>query len=370
MLDAGTISRREVSTVNPLMVSVTGETRPGRPAVVALGGGTGLPVVLRSLKNRLYSGVLHDVSKFKQSRKGLTAIVTVTDDGGSSGRLRRDLEILPPGDIRNCLSALSDNSALSNDLFQYRFKKGNGLTGHNMGNLLLAALTDLKGDFMQAVECCSEIMNVRGQILPSTRTDVSLSARFVDGTVIKGESAIVKYRGRMERLFLHPEHTETHPSAISAIERADAIILGPGSLFTSVIPNLLVKDIFSAIRRSRAKKIYICNLMTEPGETDGYTASDHVRAIFNHAEHGFFQYVVINNGRVPDTLLEKYACEGFQPVLIDSEKINAFGLTAVLADVISGEEGKIRHDEDKLGRVLMDLINPPKPDLSFPSSVL
>ncbi|MEJ2684602.1 MAG: YvcK family protein [Candidatus Sulfobium sp.] len=359
MLDASTIRRLERSAESQLPMRITEEARPGRPEIVALGGGTGLPVVLRSLKNRLYSDVVHDAGPYKRSGKRLTAIVTVTDDGGSSGRLRRDLNILPPGDIRNCLSALSDNSALSNDLFQYRFERGSGLTGHNMGNLLLAALTDLKGDFVQAVECCSEMMNVRGQILPSTRTNVSLFAKFTDGTIVKGESAIVKHRGRLERIFLYPKYTETHPSAISAIEKADAIVLGPGSLFTSVIPNLLVKDIFSAIRRSRAKKIYVCNLMTEPGETAGYAASDHVRAIFDHAGQGFFRYVILNNGRVPGALHEKYAREGFHPVRIDKEKISALGLTAVVADVISGEQGKIRHDEDKLGRVLLDLICPP-----------
>lgn len=369
MLDAGRISHREGPAISTPLVGMPGEASPGCPGIVALGGGTGLPVVLRSLKNRLYSGS-HDTSTLKRNGKGLTAIVTVTDDGGSSGRLRRDLEILPPGDIRNCLSALSDHSALSNDLFQYRFKKGNGLTGHNLGNLLLAALTDLKGDFTQAVECCSELMNVRGQILPSTRTDVSLFARFSDGTVVKGESAIVKHCGRLERLFLQPQHTETHPSAISAIDKADAIILGPGSLFTSVIPNLLVRDIFSAIRRSRAKKIYVCNLMTQPGETDGFNASDHVRAIFDHAERGFFDYVILNNGKVPDALQKKYASEGFQPVRMDSEEISSLGLTGVVADVISGERGQIRHDEDKLGRVLLDLISPPQPNLSISSSVM
>jgi uncharacterized cofD-like protein len=339
-----------------LSAGITEEAKHRRPEIVVLGGGTGLPVVLRSLKNRIYPGSVHDAGAGELNGKELTAIVAVTDDGGSSGRLRRDFNILPPGDIRNCLSALSDNSALSPDILQYRFKRGNGLTGHNMGNLILAALTDLTGDFVAAVECCSKMMNVRGQILPSTPTNVSLFARFMDGRIVWGESAIAKYQGQIKHVFLYPGHTDTHPSAIRAIERADAIVIGPGSLFTSVIPNLLVKNIFSAIRRSGAKKIYICNLMTEPGETDCYTASDHVRAIFDHTEYGFFRYIVVNKGKVPDALRKKYACEGFHPVRLDREEIRDLDLTAVVADVISGEGGKIRHDETKLRRLLMELI--------------
>ncbi len=356
MLDLSAVPCRNGAAERLPLRSIVKEAGLRLPEIVALGGGTGLPAVLRCLKARLYPGPVHQAGSEDLNRKRLTAIVTVTDDGGSSGRLRRDFNILPPGDIRNCLSALSDKSALSPGLLQYRFKKGNGLAGHNIGNLLLAALTDLQGDFMEAVECCSRMLNVQGQIIPSTPSDVSLFARFMDGRVVRGESAIVKYGGQIKRVFLYPRHTDTHPSAIRAIERADAIVVGPGSLFTSVIPNLLIKDIFSAIKASRAKKIYICNLMTEPGETDGYTASDHMRAIFDHTEYGFFQYAILNKGKVPHGLQKKYASDGFYPVRLDREEIRKLNLTAVVADVISGEGGKIGHDEDKLGRLLMELI--------------
>jgi uncharacterized cofD-like protein len=356
MLDLSAASCRNGTAEILPLASIAEAPGPRRPDIVALGGGTGLPAVLRGLKDRLYPGSVREAGSEELNGKRLTAIVTVTDDGGSSGRLRRDFNILPPGDIRNCLSALSDKNALSPGLLQYRFKKGNGLAGHNIGNLLLAALTDLKGDFVEAVECCSRMLKVQGQIFPSTPSNVSLLARFMDGRIVRGESAIVKYRGQIKRVFLHPRHPDTYPSAIRAIERADAIVIGPGSLFTSVIPNLLIEDIFSAIKASRAKKIYICNLMTEPGETDGYTASDHMRAIFDHTEYGFFQYVILNKGKVPDGLQKKYAYDGFYPVRLDREEISHLDLTAVVADVISGAGGKIRHDEDKLGRLLMELI--------------
>lgn len=345
---------RSAQGLPPVGIAEEGTLR--HPRVVALGGGTGLPVVLRSLKKSLYPGPFNNFVGVEPNGKELTAIVTVTDDGGSSGRLRSDFNILPPGDIRNCLSALSDNSVLSTDVLQYRFKKGNGLIGHNMGNLLLAALTDLKGDFLDAVECCGRMMNVQGSILPSTPTNVSLSAMFTDGTIVRGESAIVKYRGRIRRVFLHPSHPDTHPSAIRAIERADAIVIGPGSLFTSIIPNLLVENIFSAIKKSRAKKIYICNLMTEPGETEGYTVCDHINAVFDHTEYGLFQYVIVNKGRIPDDLRNRYACQGVQPVRLDRKEMGQLDVTAVLADVISVEGGRIRHDEGKLGRLLMELV--------------
>lgn len=338
---------------------VAGGFWSGRPRIVALGGGTGLPVVLRSLRTILDLDPFYGSAENETDEKVLTAIVTVTDDGGSSGRLRRDFNILPPGDIRNCLSALSDNSVLSSDLLQYRFKGENGLSGHSIGNLLLAALTDLEGDFLQAVESCSRMMNVRGQIIPSTRNDVSLFAMFTDGSIVMGESAIAKYGGKIKRVFLYPRHIDTHPAAIRAIEKADAIVVGPGSLFTSIIPNLLVADIFSAIKRSKAKKIYICNLTTEQGETDGYAASDHIRAILDHTEYGLFQYVILNKGKIPGHLQKNYAYEGLQPVRLDRKVIRELDVTTVIADVITAEGGKIRHDENKLGRLLMEVIQSP-----------
>ncbi len=325
-----------------------------RKRVVALGGGTGLPVVLRSLKHRLFPPLPSRISA--RDRERLTAIVTVTDDGGSSGQLRRDFNIIPPGDIRNCLTALSGNNALSSELFQYRFERGEGLAGHSLGNLLLAALTDLKGDFMEALDYFSKILDIRGRIVPLTSMNVSLVARFMDGHVTKGESSIVREQGKIKYVFLTPVYPEPLPTAVNAIEKADAIIIGPGSLYTSIIPNLLISEIREAIRLSGAKKIYICNLMTEPGETDHFTATDHIKAIYDHAEYGLFHYVILNEARMPADLEESYMEQGYHPVSYDIDEIKALGLTSVVADVVSGESDKLRHDEDKLGRLLIELI--------------
>lgn len=327
---------------------------PIEPRVAALGGGTGLPVILRSLKGILFPPSSEYFSEYDSDK--LTAIVTVTDDGGSSGRLRKDFNILPPGDIRNCLSALSDNNTLSSDLFQYRFEKGDGLAGHSLGNLFLTALADIKGNFMQAIQCCSQIIGVKGQVLPFSSRNVTLVARFTDGWVIRGESAIARHKGSIRQVFLNPPFPDPLPSAIDAIEKADVIIIGPGSLYTSIIPNLLVKGIARVIKKSKAKKIYICNLMTEPGETDGYTATDHIRAIFDHTEYGLFQYVILNKMKVSSNLLKTYIDQGSYPVSYAIEEIRDHGVTSIVADVMSEKGNEIRHDEDKLSRLLIELI--------------
>jgi uncharacterized cofD-like protein len=320
--------------------------------VVALGGGSGLPSVLRSLKDRLFS----PSSGSLNGHDRLTAIVTVTDDGGSSGRLRSDFNMLPPGDIRNCLSALAEDSALISDLFQYRFEKGNGLNGHSLGNLLLTAMTHLRGNFAEAVQCCGDIMKVKGRILPCTAENVVLGARFGDGLVIKGETCIAGHRGRIQQVFLMPSQPAPLPQTLDAIEKADAIIIGPGSLYTSVIPNLLVKGIASAIRRSTAKKIYICNLMTEPGETDGYSATDHIKAIFDHTEYDFFQYVIVNNGKISHMPARSYAAQGYHPVQYNIDELRDLGLTSIAVDLVSNKGNKVRHNEDKLGKILTELL--------------
>ena len=322
--------------------------------VVALGGGSGLPAVLRSLKDRLFP--FPSCSLSDKNRERLTAIVTVTDDGGSSGRLRGDFDMLPPGDIRNCLSAMAENSDMMYDLFQYRFDKGNGLNGHSLGNLLLTAMTHLRGNFLEAVSCCGNIMKVKGRALPSTSENVVLGAKFRDGLAIRGETCIAGHRGRIQHVFLIPSHPAPLPQTIEAIEKADVIIIGPGSLYTSIIPNLLVKDIAAAIRRSVAKKIYVCNLMTEPGETDGYTATDHVRAIFDHTEYGFFQYVLVNNGPFSQAAWTCHADRQCFPVQYDIDELRDFGLTSIAVDLVSDRVDKIRHDEDKLGRILAELL--------------
>ena len=322
--------------------------------VVALGGGSGLPAVLRSLKNRLFPLPSYPLSNHDRER--LTAIVTVTDDGGSSGRLRSDFNMLPPGDIRNCLSALAEDSALISDLFQYRFEKGNGLNGHSLGNLLLTAMTHLKGNFLEAVQSCSDIMKVKGRILPFTSDPIVLGAKFRDGLAIRGETCIAGHGGSIEKVFLIPSHPTPISQTIVAIEKADAIIIGPGSLYTSVMPNLLVQEIASAIRRSVAKKIYICNLMTEPGETDGYTATDHIKAIFDHTEYDFFQYVIVNNGKISHTLCNSYADQECHPVRYNIGEMRDLGLTSIAVDLVSEQGNKVRHDEDKLGRILTEIL--------------
>jgi uncharacterized cofD-like protein len=338
------------------MVSPQGKkvSHASMPRVVALGGGTGLPIVLRSLKNRLFSA--SSMSGRNGDRDRLTAIVTITDDGGSSGRLRRDFNILPPGDIRNCLFSLSDESIQISNLFQYRFDRGNGLSGHSLGNLLLTALTHVKGNFLEAIRCCSEIMRVKGQILPFTSEDVVLGARFRDGLVVKGETFITGHRGRIQNIFLIPADPAPLPQTIEAIEKADAIIIGPGSLYTSIIPNLLANGITREIRKSKAKKIYICNTMTEPGETDGYTASDHIRAIYDHTEYGLFQYILLNKGKISSRFQNAYETEGACAVTHDIEELRHLGLTSVVADLITERDSQIRHDEEKLGRLLLELI--------------
>ena len=230
------------------------------------------------------------------------------------------------------------------------------MAGHSLGNLLLAALTDLKGDFMEALDYFSKILDIRGQIVPLTSMNISLVARFMDGHVTKGESSIVRERGKIKYVFLTPVYPEPVPTAVNAIGKADAIIIGPGSLYTSIIPNLLISEIREAIKLSGAKKIYICNLMTEPGETDHFTATDHIKAIYDHAEYGLFHYVILNKARMPADLEKSYMEQGYHPVSYDIDEIKALGLTSVVADVVSGESDKLRHDEEKLGRLLTELI--------------
>jgi uncharacterized cofD-like protein len=327
--------------------------RNGSFRVVALGGGTGLPTVLRSLKKRLFSPLSQGFNISDMER--LSAIVTVTDDGGSSGKLRRDYDILPPGDIRNCISALSDSDIFSEDIFQYRFEKGDGLAGHSLGNLFLTALADLKGNFIEAIQQCCQIMNIKGHIVPSTSTSVYLKAFFSDGNIIKGETSIVTHRGKIKRVSLIPSYPEPVPAALDAIQKADAIIIGPGSLYTSIIPNLLITEITDMIMASKAKKIYISNLMTEPGETDGFTTLDHIKAIYDHAEYGLFNYVIVNNKKVLPDIQKTYAEQGSYPVHYCVDELRGFDLTTIAADLLS-EGNTIRHDEEKLGHLLMELL--------------
>jgi uncharacterized cofD-like protein len=282
----------------------------------------------------------------------LAAVVTVTDDGGSSGRLRRNYKVLPPGDIRNCLVALSADEDLLGHLFQYRFPRGPGLGGHSFGNLFLTALTAVTGDFAKAVRLSSEVLAIRGRIFPSTTESVRLEAQLDDGRWVRGETRISRSARPIRTLRLRPRNVHPLPEVLEAIRRADLILIGPGSLYTSVIPSLLVSGVAEAIRASAALRIYISNLMTQPGETTGYAASDHLQALVEHFGPGLIDWVVLN-GRVPSPrLTRRYRAQGAVPVGADANRIEAMGCRCLVADLI--EEGDvIRHDSNRLARLLI-----------------
>lgn len=308
------------------------------PKIVVIGGGTGLSVLLRGLK---------------EYTSNLTAIVTVADDGGSSGRLRGELGILPPGDIRNCMVALADKEPLMEELLQYRFSTGE-LAGHSMGNLLLAALTDVSGSFDQAVRGLSKVLAVRGQVLPATLSDVTLCAELTDGTMVQGESNISRSPCSIKKIFIKPSRCLPLAEALAAIREADAVVLGPGSLYTSIIPNLLVKGIPEALSKASAIKIYVCNVMTQPGETGGYTASSHLRAIVAHAGR-FLDYAVLNTGQVPPRLRARYRQEGADPVVADIAEVEKLGIKAAREDLVHQTE-VVRHNPDKLAQAILHLV--------------
>ena len=308
--------------------------------IVAIGGGTGLSTLLRGLKRRT---------------SNLTAIVTVSDDGGSSGRLQKELGVLPPGDVRNCLVALADDEALVTDLFRYRFTEGEGLSGHSFGNLFLAALTGVTGNFDHAIKESSRVLNVVGRVLPATLGVVRLCAELDDGTIVEGESNISSAKRPIKRVFFDSPAAAPLDEVVDAIRAADAIVLGPGSLFTSVAPNFLVSRIAREVADAHAVKMYVCNVMTQPGETDGMTAADHVEALLANAGERVCDYVIVND-QPPSRLLAAYAQEGQDPVEPDVDRIAALGLEAVRASVI-GETETVRHDPDKLATVVLGIVD-------------
>ncbi|MGH9431997.1 MAG: gluconeogenesis factor YvcK family protein [Terriglobia bacterium] len=320
--------------------------------VVAIGGGTGLSTLLRGFK--LHWPASSQVGGLSPFISGLTAIVTVTDEGGSSGRLRKDFRVLPPGDIRNCLLALAEDETLFAKLFDYRFKSGTGLRGHSFGNLFLTALTDITHDFAKAVRVSSEVLAVRGEIFPSTLSDVRLKARLANGRTLIGESRINKTPTPIRRLQLVPRRAAPLPEALAAIGQADLITVGPGSLYTSLIPNLLVGGIVRALARSRAAKIYVCNLMTQPGETRGYTAADHVRALHEHAGCALFDFVILNTAAFPGRMKRRYAQEHAQPVVNDVDQVLALEVHPVLADLVA-DDRVARHDSTRLVPLLLEM---------------
>lgn len=305
--------------------------------VVVIGGGTGLHSLLRGLK---------------QYTSNITAVVTVSDDGGSSGRLRDEMNIIPPGDIRQCIAALADSETAIHDLFSCRFESGGSLHGHSVGNLLLAAMAELKGgDFYQAIKELSKVLAVRGQVLPSTLERVSLCAENTNGLIIRGESNITS-AGRIKRVFLSPADCRALPETIEAIAAAEVIVIGPGSLFTSIIPNLLVKDISQALRKATAPKIYVCNIMSQPGETEGFTASDHAAQIVKILGKHSIDYIVLNN-KYPSRLLDRYKSEGQTPVVVDRERLEKLGIRHLVASDLIREDELVRHDPKKLADTIM-----------------
>ncbi len=308
------------------------------PRIVAVGGGTGLSMLLSGVKN---------------ITNNLTAVVTVGDDGGSSGRLRESMGILPPGDIRHCITALADDEDLVNKLFKYRFKTGEGLEGHSFGNLFITALCAITGDMVSAVKASSSVLSIRGRVLPATLDDMKLVAEMEDGRIIHGESTIPEAHGKIKRLYTEPANCKALEDVIQAIKSAELIILGPGSLYTSVIPNLLVKQISDEIIKSKAKKIYVCNIMTQPGETDNYTVSDHLKALIKHAGSNKIVDAVLVNDYLPENLADKYQKAGSYPVKLDAVEIKKLGIRIVAKKLIEdSKEGLVRHSSNRVARAV------------------
>jgi uncharacterized cofD-like protein len=321
--------------------------------VVAIGGGTGLSTLLKGLKGYVMTPAL--ATPGQPTIRELSGVVTVSDDGGSSGRLRKEFNMLPPGDVRNCIVALSEDEALLSRLFQHRFQKGSGLEGHSFGNLFLAALTSITGDFAEAVRLSSEILLTRGHIYPATMSSVELEALFEDGTRVRGETRITASKGKIRELVLVPPGVEPLPQTLEAIAGADLITIGPGSLFTSLIPNLLVRGIPEAILESPAIKVFVCNLMTQANESLSLTVADHIRALNDHADIRLFDYALINRKMATPETKAKYALEGASQIVVDLDAIEALGVCPVLGDYL--EEGETaRHATDRVAHDLMALM--------------
>ena len=312
-----------------------------RARIVVIGGGTGLSTLLRGLKNYNFD---------------LTAIVTVADDGGSSGRLRDDYDIPPPGDVRNVIAALSTVEPLVEEMFQFRFTQSKELGGHSLGNLMLAALTEITGDFNHAVAEMSKVLNVNGRVIPAANKKVTLHGKLKDGTSITGESKFHKVTEGIESVYLEPEDVKALPSAIRRIKRADYILIGPGSLYTSIIPNLLVREIGEAVVASSAHKLYICNLMTQQGETVRYTASKHVEAIHRHVGKPFIDSILINDMDFPDIIKETYEVENAEPVKFDIEKLEAMGIQVIQKNIAATIDGVVRHNANNVAKFLHEFI--------------
>ena len=310
------------------------------PRIVTIGGGTGLSTLLQGLK---------------EYTSNITAIVTVADDGGSSGRLREELDVLPPGDIRNCLVGLADAGPLMEKLFQFRFDDGHSLKGHNFGNLFITAMSKVTGDFEQAVKASSKVLAIRGSVIPATLSKIRLKATYEDGTEMVGESKIPKNNSPIKRIDIIPSDSRPTGEALDAIRKAHIIVLGPGSLYTSVMPNLLINGMAEAVRKSKAVKVYVCNVMTQAGETDGYKVSDHIKAIIDHVGSDIVEYCIVNTGKVPGKLVNKYKEEGAYAIDVDKELTKSMGCEIVEADLVN-TRNLVRHDSQKLAKMIIDLL--------------
>ena len=324
--------------------------------VVSLGGGTGMAALLAGLKRYVVP------AGRGRNIEALTAVVAVTDDGGSSGRLRDEFQILPPGDIRNCIVALSDHTALLSRLFQFRFNGNGQLAGHSMGNLLLTALTSVQGDFIQAIKAASDVLAIKGTIYPATTHDVRLVADMADGTRVRGESAISRAGSNISTVRLEPADCEPLPETLKALRAADIITIGPGSLFTSIIPNLLVPGVAVAIRGSRAIKVFICNVMTQPGETPGFTASDHLRRVMEICGPGLVDVALVNSALPTPAVMRRYKRDGAEPVAVDLARFRQLGVGVHACRVLSEEAARhgaagriVRHDSAKLALQILSL---------------
>lgn len=316
------------------------------PRIVAIGGGTGLSTILEGLK---------------EYTANLTAVVTVADEGGSSGRLRQEFGILPPGDIRNCLVSLAEAPQLMRDLFQYRFLRSNssgselnGIKGHSFGNLFITALVEVTGSFKDAIEESSKVLAIRGRVLPSSLERVRIQAEYSDGTIQKGEDKIPLKEKAIKKISLIPPTAKANPEALEAIRKADLIIIGPGSLFTSIIPNLLITSLSEEIAKRNVLKIYICNVMTQHGETDGYTASDHIEMLISHSQPQIINACLVNSGRLEYKLLPRYAKENSFPVILDYERIKKIGVEVFEGDVVLRSD-YLRHDSINTARIVMQI---------------
>jgi uncharacterized cofD-like protein len=343
-----------IESSNPVAAAVPSSLR-----VVAIGGGTGLSTILRGFRHFVASPQGGGAPAGQGAAEcdpclisDLAAIVTVTDDGGSSGRLRKDFNILPPGDLRNCMVALSEDEGLISRLFRHRFQAGEGLQGHSFGNLFVAALTEMTGDFAQAIKLSSQVLATRGHIYPATTTDVTLFAEMDDGSVIHGETKISASKRRIVRLRIEPERVDPLPETLEAISRADVITLGPGSLYTSLITNLLVQGIPEALAAARGVRIYISNLMTQANESLGLTASEHIEKIYEHTRQPIFDYAILNTAPVSEELRARYASEGAVAIEADVERVEAMGIRCVTGD-FAAEGEVLRHATDRVAEAVL-----------------